>query len=1215
MKHGKNPRKKGGENRVAKNQNETSVTFKVFNKQFKDGMKENEEAGKKLRQELKLEQEQLKLAGSQTQKFSGELSNLQKQYELSQQKTEATRKALDEAKGLFGENSQAVADMEKKLRSAQISEQQIANKIEITSEKLEQAKQAESDRAKQLDSLKTEQDKLQSSSEKLTKEYELQKAELGENASSTRKAKLENQYLADQMKNSAEQVSNLENQLDLAKKQFGDNSTEVDKLEKELLDAKIAATDFSNQYKVATDSFKNFSEKAKKIGDGMQDVGKKWTMGVTTPILAGAGLSVKAASDFESALAGVKKTIDEQVDSNGKVTISYADLEKGIRNMAKEIPASASEISAVAESAGQLGIKTKDVLGFTRTMIDLGEATNMTSEDAASSLARLANITQMPQKNFDKLGSSIVALGNNMATTESDIVEMSLRLAGSAEQANMSENQILGIAAAMSSVGINAEAGGGSMSRVMQKIQTQVMSGGKDLSKFAEISGMSSQEFQKAWKEDAAQALVEFVTGLGKAKESGEDVTSVLKDMGISSTQEIDTMLRLSGAGDMLGESLKISADGWKENSALTEEASKRYETFQSKTEILKNKLTDLGIEVGGPLMDALMDMIDALDPVFKVLTNIAEAFSNASPETQKFIMTIGGILAVAGPILIVAGKLAGAIGSIAELFGTGGALAGVGKLITGTLLPKIGTFITAIVGWPLVIGAAIALIVFLIFKYWDQIKDFFSKLGDWFGKFFSDLGENISAKWGEITTSVVETLTRWKDTIVSKFTEIYTGVADTLSQIRDWAVEIFNTIKDWIVEKVTNIKDSVIEIFTSIVEFLSEIGQFIIDAIMVPISLLQTLLEAAWLLISTGVQIAWLLIEQYIVTPIMNGVDVVIGLFQSLGEWLSAKWSEITTFAGEKWAVFKDTVLAPIVMMKDQAIETVMNLWSGVTGWFTKTKDSAIEKVTSLWSGVSGWFNKTKDSASEKFNSIKESVSNKMSSAKESAVSKATEIWSGMSSKFSDTYSSAKEKFNKIKDAIITPITAAKDKIKEVLDKIVNFFKDLKFPRFSLETSTKKILGKEFTVPSGIGIKWNADGGIFRKPTIFGANNGILQGAGEAGPEAALPLNKKTLGQIGESIISALSSKDVMSPLLDGLIEAAQTKMVQTNEPKADQMMVKFMEMMSQFMEMMGTSSKGNQQFVTNIGNLNTNSVSEYDQFNRKMQQAAKLADSGLRN
>lgn len=240
-------------------------------------------------------------------------------------------------------------------------------------------------------------------------------------------------------------------------------------------------------------------KKMKSFGDSVSGVGAAFTKGVTAPIVAGAGYALKAAVDYEDAFAGVKKTVDEVKDSNGKVVYSYDMLSKGIRQMAKEIPASTTEISHVAEAAGQLGIKTKDVLGFTRVMIDMGKSTNLSSEEAATALARFANITQLDPSKYSNLGSSIVELGNNFATTEKEIVEMGLRLAGTGKVVGLTDPQILGLATAMSSVGIEAEAGGSAFSRVMQKINTQVLSGGEDLWKFAKIAGKSADEFAASY--------------------------------------------------------------------------------------------------------------------------------------------------------------------------------------------------------------------------------------------------------------------------------------------------------------------------------------------------------------------------------------------------------------------------------------------------------------------------------------------------------------------------------------------------------------------------------------------------------------------------------------------------------------------------------------------------------------------------------------------
>ncbi|WP_070043701.1 phage tail tape measure protein [Streptococcus agalactiae] len=425
-------------------------------------------------------------------------------------------------------------------------------------------------------------------------------------------------------------------------------------------------------------------KKMKSFGDSVSGVGAAFTKGVTAPIVAGAGYALKAAIDYEDAFAGVKKTVDEVKDSNGKVVYSYDMLSKGIRQMAKEIPASTTEISHVAEAAGQLGIKTKDVLGFTRVMIDMGKSTNLSSEEAATALARFANITQLDPSKYSNLGSSIVELGNNFATTEKEIVEMGLRLAGTGKVVGLTDPQILGLATAMSSVGIEAEAGGSAFSRVMQKINTQVLSGGEDLWKFAKIAGKSADEFAASWKKNPQEAIIDFVKGLKRFKEEGKDVTAHLQDMDINSVREIDTLQRLAGAGDLLGDAFKSANKGFSENKALMNEANKRYETIASKLQMLKNQVNDVAIEFGGPLIDALRDGLEAGKPIIKGVADLAKAFSSLDKEQQQQIIKWGLIAAATGPALSIFGKGVGVIG---------GTIQGLGKLskTLGTLSGSLG--------------------------------------------------------------------------------------------------------------------------------------------------------------------------------------------------------------------------------------------------------------------------------------------------------------------------------------------------------------------------------------------------------------------------------------------------------------------------------------------------------------------------------------------
>ncbi|MFZ6624509.1 phage tail tape measure protein [Vagococcus fluvialis] len=478
-------------------------------------------------------------------------------------------------------------------------------------------------------------------------------------------------------------------------------------------------------------ALEDFGNKTTRVGEGLDSFGNKMTLGVTAPIVAGVTAVTKAAMDWESSFAGVKKTVDEVIDSNGRVTYSYKDLENGLRGLAKELPSSHKEIAAVAEAAGQLGIETPNVVSFTKTMIDLGESTSMSAETAATELARFANITGMSQDKFSNLGSALVDLGNNFATTESEISALSLRLAGAGSQIGMTEGEILGFAAALSSVGVEAEAGGSAFSKVMIQMQLAtekgmgafdelialgkqsgvsfeqmnkaVQDGGKNLKatasqmgltnkqlssmykeadksatslqNFAEVAGMTNAEFGNMFKQDPSKAIMKFVEGLSKAEEQGTSAIKVLDDMDITEVRLRDSLLRAANASGVFSDAVSMGNKAFGENTALAEEASKRYATVESQLNMLKNELVDVGIEFGGPFLEALRSGLQAAKPFISTLSDMATKFSEMNPETQQSIMKFVGLAAAIGP----ASKILGGFLKI-----TGGGISTVGKMAQG---------------------------------------------------------------------------------------------------------------------------------------------------------------------------------------------------------------------------------------------------------------------------------------------------------------------------------------------------------------------------------------------------------------------------------------------------------------------------------------------------------------------------------------------------
>ena len=392
------------------------------------------------------------------------------------------------------------------------------------------------------------------------------------------------------------------------------------------------------------------------FGASAAAAGMTLTKGITLPVAALGGLAINESMKFSSAFAGVRKTIDATEPE-------FAKLRQGIRDMAKEIPASREAIAGVAEAAGQLGIENENVLSFTRTMIDMGESTNLASEEAATALARFANITGMAQTNFDRLGSSIVALGNNMATTEAEVVNFGMRIAGAGAQVGMSEADIMGLSAAFSSVGISAEAGGTALSKTMIGIEAAVQKGGGKLKLWAETAGMSADEFKKAWQEDAAGALTAVVKGLGEMEKQGGSTLGQLEKLGITEVRQRDALLRAAGAGDLLSDALKISGDAWQENGALAEEAGRRYETPESRMAIMKNRASDMGITIGDNLMPSFLRLLEGA-------TKLAEKFGNLTDGQQDFIIKAALVGAAIGPVLVIVGRLAQGVGAAVGVAG-----------------------------------------------------------------------------------------------------------------------------------------------------------------------------------------------------------------------------------------------------------------------------------------------------------------------------------------------------------------------------------------------------------------------------------------------------------------------------------------------------------------------------------------------------------------
>ena len=378
-------------------------------------------------------------------------------------------------------------------------------------------------------------------------------------------------------------------------------------------------------------------------------VGMGLTAGVTTPIVGGFAAAAKGAIAFESAFAGVRKTVNAS-------EVEYAALNRQLLEMSRIVPRSAESLAGIMEAGGQLGVPQAQLEKFTRTIADLSVATNLTEEAGASMLAQYANVMRMDLGNIDRLGSVIVDLGNNTATTEADIVSMAQRLSGAGSILNLTNAQVMGLAATMASLGINAEAGGSAASRVLQRMMRDVRAGGEELKLYAKTANMSAEAFASAFGENPLSALVSFIDGLAQVNEAGGDVYGILEDLNLSDIRITDTLLRLAGGQGLLEKNIKRANAAWEENNALTKEAEQRYNTTESKIQLAKNSINAAGISIGNAFLPVIGRAAEGV-------ADLANRFADLDEGQQKNIITQAGVAAAIGPVMMLVKGVAGVLG------------------------------------------------------------------------------------------------------------------------------------------------------------------------------------------------------------------------------------------------------------------------------------------------------------------------------------------------------------------------------------------------------------------------------------------------------------------------------------------------------------------------------------------------------------------------
>lgn len=509
----------------------------------------------------------------------------------------------------------------------------------------------------------------------------------------------------------------------------------VDKISKALNNIKSKFPEIEKGVRRTNTAFgllQQSSEKVRKsfdkFGRNLKNVGQTMSLAFTAPAVAAGAFSIKAFADYETALVGVGKTTNLQGEE-------LEALGKRFLNLSKEIPVSAEELLGLGQTAAQLGVSgSENVLKFSETLAKLSRASDVAGEEGAASLARFITVTGGAIQDVDKYASSLVALGNTSAATENEILELGLRLGASTAVFNVTGQQAFGMATALKSVGIQAEAGSSSVQRALGQINEAVLGGGKKMEALSKLTGIATGELKERFKTDAIGVLREFAAGMARVEQRGGDMTKVLETFGLTGVRDIQVMGSLAKNVDLLDEKIRTATNGFEENAALNQEFAAASKTLDNQFQLLRNTIFEFAVEIGQNFKPTLISIFEVIKSIF--------GFLKSNPTLTNFLLILGGILAVLGPILFALGAfmtiLPGLITAFNAFVAVLAAFKVVGAIVAGVfgvILSPIGLIVAAVVG-----------LIALLYVFRDSIFNALTPAFDWLSKKFSFFIDTVGA-------------------------------------------------------------------------------------------------------------------------------------------------------------------------------------------------------------------------------------------------------------------------------------------------------------------------------------------------------------------------------------------------------------------------------------------------------------------------------------
>nr|DAS10177.1 MAG TPA: minor tail protein [Caudoviricetes sp.] len=382
---------------------------------------------------------------------------------------------------------------------------------------------------------------------------------------------------------------------------------------------------------------------------------------------------VKMAMDFESSMADVRKVVDFDTPQQ------FKEMQQDILQLTHRIPMAGKELAAIAASGGQLGVARQDLAAFTETVAKMSVAFDMSADEAGDSMAKLANVYQIPIAQIDRLGDAINHLSNSSPAKASDIVNTLGRIGGVAKQFGLTEQQAASLSNAFISLGKRPEVAGTAINGMLVRLMTADKQGSRFQNTLKSM-GMSAAQLKREIAENGEQALVNFIKRINALPK--EQQMSALVDL--FGREYADDIAVLAGSVDTYERSIRQLQETGKNGQAnylgsMDKEFQSRMSTTAAQWQTFKNQLMHLGITIGSVVLPKINELLAEVKPLIDNLIRYSQAHPELIQNIYKVVALLvgfkaGSLLARFGLNLLgtaflgTAGHLFSFIGSLMRL-------------------------------------------------------------------------------------------------------------------------------------------------------------------------------------------------------------------------------------------------------------------------------------------------------------------------------------------------------------------------------------------------------------------------------------------------------------------------------------------------------------------------------------------------------------------